>query len=76
MLSFLMSKTDAAQFVGDILQLSPRDWPSITITIRGKSEVCFVSIAIDMLSDEIAETMVQLVLKQPTTTLLKITPVG
>ena len=64
MLNFMTNKTDAVQFVEDILRSSDIAFQWITITNRGTSEDCCVSIAIDISSVDIVEKLGQIYLKE------------
>lgn len=64
MLNFMTNKADAVQFVEDILRYSGIGFQSITITNRGSSEDCCVSIAIDISSEDTVEKLGQIYLKQ------------
>lgn len=76
MINFTMTKRAAALFVADLLLSSRNDLPSITITLRGKSEVCFVSIATDTLSADIVKDKALLYLSPLTITSYELTQAG
>lgn len=50
---FLLNNREAARFATDLSLLSNSDSQSITIIIRGRSEVSYVHIATGMLSEDI-----------------------
>jgi len=57
MMNFSGSKEDVVQFAADMRVYFARNSPLITITVRGASEVYYVSIATDMLSEGTARAL-------------------
>lgn len=65
-MSFSGNKTDAAQYVKELLEASKPGSLSITITNRDMSEGCSVYTAIDMSSEDIVLMLGQACLRQLT----------
>lgn len=63
-MSFKGNKTDAAQFVKEVLEASKPSSLSIMIMEQDKSGDCFVRTAIAMSSDEIVEILGQAIYSQ------------
>lgn len=69
MMNFSSDKTTVARFVLDLIVNSGIDSASITITVRGSSEVCSVSIVTDTSLEDIVKRKAQNYFSQPTNTL-------
>lgn len=76
MINYIGSRRVVAQFVNDLLESSKLDCQSITITKRGKSEAYFVSIVIDILSEDIVVKLARNYLDVLTRTYKENIPVG
>ena len=73
---FTGNRMDVVRFVADIVVLSRSASAWITITTRGSSEDCSVSIVTDLLSADIVEKVAQTYFERHTNTSLQITQVG
>jgi len=76
MLTFIASKEVAARFAADMLTDSRFDSTSITITLRARSEDCFVSIVTDTSLEDTVATMALHYLEPLTNTSPETTPGG